>query len=93
MHDKSTRTPLLAVSVTRETGHTHNNTTRTTQQTTTRTNPPPHTQQRSKVARRRCVPPPPVGGRAEVSMGGRIEVRRALGPARVQHYGRTCQME
>ena len=94
------RKPRLAVTqpargrpfrpVTRETGHTHT-TTRQEQHhkqiTTTRTNPPtPHsTPLKGGATTVRATSHARVGGRAEVSVGGRIELRRGLGRARVRH--------
>ena len=69
-------------------------------QTITRTTPPPHTQSTTLKGRAttvRTTTHARVGGRAEVSVGGRIQVRRALGRARVRRARagllRTRQLE
>jgi len=85
-----------------ETDHTHNNTTKTTPQTNNPTNhpPPPHTQSTTLKGRAttvRTTTHARVGGRAEVSVGGWVQVRRAPGRARVRRatagLQRTRQLE
>jgi len=71
-------------SVQRETGHTQTHDKDNTTHDHAKEHPPHLTTIEGGATTVRTTPHARVGGRAEVSVGGRVEVRRALGRARVR---------